>query len=74
MDYFHVIDGVRKKILHAGRSDPPDFPEDSKVTFHFQTHMLNDDGEVQDCIDDSKKIGRPMELILGKKFKMPVWE
>lgn len=25
-------------------------------------------------IDDSKKIGRPMELIIGKKFKFEVWE
>lgn len=35
---------------------------------------MDNNGEVMDIIDDSKKIGRPMELILGKKFKMPVWE
>ncbi|XP_035213676.1 AH receptor-interacting protein-like [Stegodyphus dumicola] len=74
MDSPQLIEGVQKKILHAGRSDPPDFPEGSKVTFHFQTHTLNGDGKIKDCIDDSKKTGRPMELILGKKFKMPVWE
>lgn len=25
-------------------------------------------------IDDSKKCGKPMELIIGKKFKFEVWE
>lgn len=25
-------------------------------------------------IDDSKKTGKPMELIIGKKFKFEVWE
>lgn len=25
-------------------------------------------------IDDSRKMGRPMELIIGKKFKFEVWE
>lgn len=25
-------------------------------------------------VDDSKKMGKPMELIIGKKFKFEVWE
>lgn len=25
-------------------------------------------------IDDSRKMGKPMELVLGKKFKLEVWE
>lgn len=25
-------------------------------------------------IDDSKKLDKPMELIIGKKFKFEVWE
>lgn len=25
-------------------------------------------------VDDSKKINKPMELVLGKKFKLEVWE
>lgn len=35
--------------------------------------MLQEDGSV---LDDSKKINKdkPMELILGKKFKLPIWE
>jgi AH receptor-interacting protein len=35
--------------------------------------VLQEDGTV---LDDSKKINKdkPMELILGKKFKLPIWE
>lgn len=25
-------------------------------------------------LDDSRMRGKPMELIIGKKFKLPVWE
>lgn len=25
-------------------------------------------------VDDSRKIGKPMEIIIGKKFKFEVWE
>lgn len=25
-------------------------------------------------LDDSRVCGKPMELIIGKKFKLPVWE
>lgn len=28
----------------------------------------------EDIIDDSRKIDKPMELVLGKKFKLEVWE
>lgn len=40
-----------------------------KVKFHFQTRKL--DGTI---LDDSRVLGRPMELVLGKKFKLEVWE
>lgn len=45
-----------------------------QITFHFQTAIIDENGDIEKIIDDSKKIGHPMELILGKKFKMPVWE
>lgn len=35
---------------------------------------MKENDETSDIIDDSEKMGKPMELILGKKFKMPVWE
>jgi hypothetical protein len=25
-------------------------------------------------VDDSRKLGKPMEMVLGKKFKLEVWE
>ncbi len=42
------------------------------MTFHYRTSLC--DGTV---LDDSRTMGghsKPMELILGKKFKLPVWE
>ncbi|MBN3301143.1 AIP protein, partial [Amia calva] len=43
----------------------------SQVVFHYVSALL--DGSV---LDDSRALGsgKPMELILGKKFKLPVWE
>lgn len=38
--------------------------------FHFVTKKC--DGNT--IIDDSRNMGKPMELVLGKKFKLEVWE
>lgn len=43
----------------------------SQATFHFRTLHSDPEGSV---IDDSRARGKPMELIIGKKFKLPVWE
>lgn len=43
-----------------------------QVVFHYRTSQC--DGTV---LDDSRTMGgcsKPMELILGKKFKLAVWE
>lgn len=43
-----------------------------QVKFHYRSSLC--DGTV---LDDSRTMGgksKPMELILGKKFKLPVWE
>lgn len=48
-------------------------PIDSQVKFHYQTRTCRDN-DVQCLLDDSKKTNRPMELIIGKKFKLEVWE
>lgn len=43
-----------------------------QVIFHYRTSLC--DGTV---LDDSRTMGgrsKPMELILGKKFKLAVWE
>lgn len=42
-----------------------------QLTFHFQT--LKDDFE-RTVIDDSRQAGIPMEIIVGKLFKIEVWE
>jgi len=42
-----------------------------KVMFHFKTTKCDSDKTI---IDDSRLMGNPMELVLGKKFKLEVWE
>ncbi|KAL1140192.1 hypothetical protein AAG570_000124, partial [Ranatra chinensis] len=42
-----------------------------KVLFHFVTRKCDDQ---QTVIDDSRQLGKPMELIIGKKFELEVWE
>ncbi|XP_060106163.1 aryl-hydrocarbon-interacting protein-like 1, partial [Heteronotia binoei] len=69
--YLLNVEGVKKKILHGGYGELPDFKEGSKITFHFQT--LKDDFE-RTVIDDSRESGLPMEIIVGKMFKIEVWE
>ena len=44
---------------------------DFQVTFHYHTTLVNDE---RTLLDDSKKINKPMELIIGKQFKLEVWE
>lgn len=41
------------------------------MTFHFRTQLCNDERTV---IDDSKKAGMPMEMVIGNMFKLDVWE
>nr|XP_060612343.1 uncharacterized protein LOC132763036 [Anolis sagrei ordinatus] len=69
--YLLNVEGVKKKILHGGCGVLPNFQDGSKVTFHFQT--LKDDFE-RTVIDDSRQAGIPMEIIIGKMFKIEVWE
>jgi AH receptor-interacting protein len=42
-----------------------------QVHFHFETRRRD---ERQTIVDDSRKLGKPMELVLGKNFKFEVWE
>lgn len=43
----------------------------SQATFHYRTLRCGDE---EAPVDDSRTRGKPMELIVGKKFKLPVWE
>jgi len=62
---------IQKKVLHAGKGDLPKFADGTKVIFHFVAKRLDEDATL---LDDSRKWSKPMEIILGKKFKLESWE
>uniref|UniRef100_A0A4X2KZB7 AIP/AIPL N-terminal FKBP-type PPIase domain-containing protein n=1 Tax=Vombatus ursinus TaxID=29139 RepID=A0A4X2KZB7_VOMUR len=64
-------EGIEKRVVQEGTGELPDFRDGTKATFHFRTLRSDEEGAV---IDDSRQRGKPMELILGKHFKLPVWE
>ena len=41
------------------------------MVFHFKTTKCD---SLETEIDDSRKMGKPMELVLGKQFRLEVWE
>ncbi|KAI4460980.1 aryl hydrocarbon receptor interacting protein related [Holotrichia oblita] len=62
---------IEKKILHPGRQFI-EIRSGAKCFFQFQTKTRSD-GRI---VDDSRKMGKgkPLELVIGKKFKLEVWE
>lgn len=78
-----------KKVLHAGRGQVPEYRTGTKAVFHYETLKpidvikpevgmpeSRDDYEV---IDNTRRpwpdgYGKPLELIFGKKFQLPVFE
>ncbi|KAM6971972.1 AH receptor-interacting protein [Aplochiton taeniatus] len=65
-------EGISKKVVSPGKGQLSAFPDGTKVVFHYRSSLC--DGTV---LDDSRNMGgcsKPMELILGKKFKLAVWE
>ncbi|CAC5388986.1 AIP [Mytilus coruscus] len=63
--------GIAKKLLGCGKGDLPEYADGTKIFFHYRTTKCDDEKTV---IDDSRKHEKPMELIIGKKFKLEVWE
>lgn len=63
---------IKKSIIHNGSKYIP-LVDGTKVRFHYQTKTCPENGE-QVLLDDSRKLERPMELVIGKKFKFEVWE
>eukprot|EP00079_Xenopus_tropicalis_P027119 XP_012821332.1 PREDICTED: AH receptor-interacting protein isoform X1 [Xenopus tropicalis] len=63
--------GIRKRVTTAGSGTLSDFRDGTKAIFHYRTVLCDQNRTV---IDDSSEKGKPMELIIGKKFKLPVWE
>lgn len=49
-----------------------------QVRFHFIAQVItkNSEGEIVigDVIDDSHNYSQPIEILIGKKFKLEVWE
>lgn len=72
-EWTQIPDGVTKKILSGGKGDLPEFTPGGKVLFHYRSLIKKDDGDLQ-LLDDSKKSKKPFELLLGKKFKLDIWE
>ena len=62
-----------KRIISAGKGSAPEFPKGSKATFHFKSIKRDDTGK-EVIIDDSWQLDKPLELLMGKQFKMPVLE
>nr|CAG4641862.1 EOG090X09NR [Eurycercus lamellatus] len=69
---------IKKKTLHAGRENAPEFLPNSRVKFHFtaQSILGISDGclELGDMVDDSRTYQQPVEILIGKQFKLEVWE
>uniref|UniRef100_A0A2K5SFZ6 Aryl-hydrocarbon-interacting protein-like 1 n=1 Tax=Cebus imitator TaxID=2715852 RepID=A0A2K5SFZ6_CEBIM len=65
------VEGVKKTILHGGTGELPNFITGSRVIFHFRTMKCDEERTV---IDDSRKVGQPMHIIVGNMFKLEVWE
>ncbi|KAK6190226.1 hypothetical protein SNE40_002145 [Patella caerulea] len=63
--------GIYKKILYPGEGELQPYKDGCKLYFHYKTTKCDEDRTV---IDDSRKHDKPMELILGKKFKLEIWE
>ncbi|CAH1968386.1 unnamed protein product [Acanthoscelides obtectus] len=65
-------DLIVKRTIYAG-SKTPDFRDGTKIHFHFQSKLCDNE---QTMIDDSRKMGKgePLYLVLGKKFQLEVWE
>ncbi|CAH2321411.1 AH receptor-interacting [Pelobates cultripes] len=64
-------DGIRKRVTTVGKEPISEFRNGTKATFHYCTVLCD---EKRTVVDDSSERGKPMELIIGKKFKLPVWE
>lgn len=60
---------IQKETLYAGSKFVP-LESGTKVKFHYEVKRKDN----QKVIDDSRKINKPLELVLGKKFKLEVLE
>jgi len=65
---------IRKEVVKKGSDlNVSQLSNGSKVIFHFKTYTCNGQKE-ENLVDDSKKLGKPFELLIGKNFKLQCWE
>ncbi|MBZ3889758.1 AH receptor-interacting protein [Sciurus carolinensis] len=64
-------DGIQKCVIEKGRGEFPSFQDGTKTTFHYRTLHSDNEGSVW---DDSPARRKAMKFIIGKKFKLPMWE
>ncbi|XP_044156220.1 AH receptor-interacting protein [Bufo gargarizans] len=64
-------EGIRKRVTTPSNVALSEFRNGTKATFHYRTLLCD---EKRTVLDDSSTRDKPMELIIGKKFKLPVWE
>lgn len=63
-------DKIQKTLVTPGIGGQPTFSNGTKVSFHFVTRIVGSNI----VVDDSYKWPKHMEIVLGKKFKLEVWE
>ncbi|XP_031552452.1 AH receptor-interacting protein-like [Actinia tenebrosa] len=71
-DQTSVAPKVSKEIIYPGEGDIPRYENGSKATFHFKVYKKTTKG--RKLLDCSKTLGQPFELLIGKKFKLEIWE
>lgn len=72
-DIFEFLEkhGIKKRVINCGVGAAPDYEDETKLYFHYKTCKVDEERTV---IDDSRNFEKPLEIILGKKFKLEVWE
>ncbi|XP_072034480.1 AH receptor-interacting protein-like [Amphiura filiformis] len=65
--------GIVKRVIYPGKGELPLFEDGTKVIFHYKTSKLD---EAETVLEDSRTLGKKksMELLIGKQFKLEVWE
>lgn len=65
--------GIIKRVIYPGKGELPLFEDGTKLRFHYKTTKCD---EAETVLEDSRELGKKksMELLLGKQFKLEVWE
>ncbi|CAG0897267.1 unnamed protein product [Darwinula stevensoni] len=64
---------VKKALVYPGKKEV-EFKNEAKAIFHFTTFKCDQKTGEYVEVDNSRKFTKPMELIIGRSFKLEVWE